>query len=195
MSIFFKLLLFFAKLSLITFGGGYIIIPNLIKAAQLNNWASISDTANIISVAGMAPGPVAVNAAIGFGYKTGGIWGALAGFLGIVVPCAVIVIIAAGFFNKIYNNPTFKSVLYGLSPVVTGIILFASVSLALKNGMINAVSDNLIKNGFYISMLGHKIFELKSILLTLAAFVFLIKTKVKPVFLIIAGGIIGVLLF
>lgn len=190
-----KLFLMFVKLCAFAFGGGYVMIPSLIKASEANNWATASELSDVIAIAGMSPGPVAVNAAVGYGYKVAGFSGAVAGFLGIALPCALIVIVVATFFFKIYANPSMQAALYGLRPVITGIILFAAVSLALKNNIIAAEPGRLIENGFYLSALGYNLFEIKSIVIGIAVFLILAKTKISPIFLIISSGLLGVVLF
>ncbi len=195
MMMLFKLGLMFAKLCVFAFGGGYVMIPSLIKASEANHWATASELTDVVAIAGMTPGPVAVNAAVGFGYKVAGFPGAVASFLGIAVPCALIVIIVATFFFKIYAHPKVKAVLYGLRPVITGIILYAAVSIALKNSIIGAVPGKLIEKGFNISALGVNLFEVKSVVIVLTTFLFLKKTKIQPIFMIVGAGVLGVVIF
>lgn len=191
----FKLFIMFVKLCAFAFGGGYVMIPSLIKASEANNWATAKELTDIIAVAGMSPGPVAVNAAVAYGYKVAGIPGAAVSFLGIVIPCAIIVIVVASYFFKIYNHPKVQAALYGLRPVITGVILYAGVSIAIKNDIIAAEFDRLINNGYYLKILGFNIFELKSILIIAVAFVLLKKTKVSPIFLILGAGLFGIFIF
>ena len=104
MSLLFELFIMFVKLCAFAFGGGYVMIPSLIKASEANGWATAAELTDVIAIAGMSPGPVAVNAAVGYGYKVAGFPGAIASMLGIAIPCAVIVIVVATFFFKVYSN-------------------------------------------------------------------------------------------
>ncbi|MCX7841986.1 MAG: chromate transporter [Clostridia bacterium] len=194
MNLLFQLFFMFARLCTFAFGGGYVMFPSMIKASEQNGWGSASELTNIIAIAGMSPGPVAVNAAVGLGYKVAGVPGAIAACLGIAVPCAVIVVIVATFFFKAYNHPIVQYALNGLRPVITGIILYAGISIALKNGMLGTVPAACIQNGIYISLFGG-FFELKSLLIAAATFLILLKTKVQPVFIIAAAGFLGVFIF
>jgi chromate transporter len=191
----FKLFIMFAKLCAFAFGGGYVMIPSLIKASETNGWATASELTDVIAIAGMSPGPVAINAAVGYGYKVAGFPGAVASLLGIAIPCAVIVIIVAAFFFKVYHYPKVQAALYGLRPVVTGIILYAAVSLAMKNSIIAASADKLIPHGIHIAALGHQLFEAKSLVITIVTFGILVRTKVQPILLIFAFGVLGVFIF
>lgn len=195
MGVLFKLFIMFVKLCAFAFGGGYVMIPSMVKVSEANHWASAAELTDVIAIAGMAPGPVAVNAAVGFGYKVAGFSGAVVSFLGIAIPCAVIVIVVATFFFKAYNHPLVQAALNGLRPVITGIILYAAVSLAIKNGMILAAGNTLIPGGWNITAAGVNLLEVKSLILIAATFLILIKTKIQPIFLILAAGVLGVFLY
>ena len=190
-----ELAMIFAKLYPFSFGGGYVMIPIMMDELVNNNWATVSELTDIVAIAGMAPGSVAINAAIGLGYKVGGFPGAIASFLGIAIPTTILVVLGATFFFKIYKHPKVKSAFYGLRPVITGIIIYAAVSLALNNGVIAASSEKMIMNGWNLSIAGVNLFEAKSILITIASIALLIKTKVHPIFVIIGAGILGILIF
>lgn len=195
MELLIKLFIMFTKLSAFAFGGGYVMIPSLIKASETNGWATASQLTDVIAIAGMSPGPVAINAAVGYGYKVAGFPGAVASLLGIAIPCALIAITVAAFFFKVYNYPKVQAALYGLRPVVTGIILYAAVSLAIKNSIIVAAPDKLIPNGINITALGLQLFEAKSMVITALTFGILVRTKVQPLLLILASAVIGVFVF
>lgn len=195
MNILVELSLMFAKLSAFAFGGGYVIISSLIQQSEARNWATAQELTDVIALAGMTPGPVAMNAAVAYGYKIAGFSGSIASLLGIAVPCGIIVITAAKFFFKVYKHPIVKATLYGLRATITGIIVYAAVNIAIKNGILLATSTTLIEKGVNISAFGSNLFELKSLLIAIAAFLILTKTKVHPVLIILSSGIIGVILF
>jgi len=192
-SLLLELFLMFAKLCAFAFGGGYVMIPSMIKASEANHWATAAELSNVIAMAGMSPGPVAVNAAVAFGYKIAGIPGAFAAFLGIVIPCLTIVIVVATFFFKVYSHKGVQAALFGLRPVITSIVLFAAISLGIKNNII--LPAKLINGGINVNLAGFNLFELKSLAIGIGAFVLLHKVKVQPLYLIIGGGIIGMLAF
>lgn len=190
----FTLFFIFFKLSFFSFGGGYVMIPLIEQELVNNNIYLLPDKiSNIVAIAGMAPGPVAINAAIGFGYEINGIGGIIFSFMGIVLPSLIIVIVSALLFQKIYSSLYFKWAMYGLSPVIVGIILYAAVNMSINNHMIFS-QTSLISTGWYLTF-GNYGFELKSILLFLISFLLLLKTKTHPILLIIGGGILGILLF
>ncbi|WHH56878.1 chromate transporter [Petroclostridium sp. X23] len=195
MTLLLKLFIVFVKLSFFSFGGGYVMIPIMLKELEANHWATTAEVTDIVAIAGMCPGSVAVNAAVGLGYKVAGVGGVIAAFLGIALPCALVVIVVAVFFFKIYQYPAVQSALYGLRPVITGIIVFAAVKIALSSGIVAAAPGQMMENGYNINMGSVHLFELKSILMTVVAFFSLIKTKVHPIFVIIGAGVLGIVLF
>ena len=190
-----KIFLMFAKLSAFAFGGGYVMFPMLMQEIENNKLIDMGDLADIIAIAGMSPGAVAVNAAVGTGFKAANLPGVIAAFLGIAVPCALIVILVATFFFKVYNNSRVKAALYGLRPVITGIILYSAVKIAQGKGIVSAASDKVIAGGTNISLGGVHLFELKSIIIAAVSFIILIKTRIHPIFVIAGAGITGVLIF
>ncbi len=190
-----ELFLMFMKLSAFAFGGGYVMIPSLLQQSEARHWATGGELSNVVALAGMAPGPVAMNAAVGYGYHVAGLPGAAAAFLGIAIPCVVIVIAAATFFFKIYMHPVVKGILNGLRPTITGIIIYAAVSLAVKNGIIAFTDKSVIKNGFNISVSGVGLLEIKSMAISVITYTLLLKTKIHPVFIIFASGILGIIVF
>lgn len=200
MNIMLNLFVMFAKLSAFSFGGGYVMIPIMMQELEKNGLIDPAKVTDVVAIAGMSPGPVAVNAAVGLGYYVSklnnmGAWGILPAFLGIAIPCAIIVIVVATFFFNVYKNQNVQAALYGLRPAIAGIVLYAAAKLAISNGIFFSHVDKLIKTGYNIILLGQHIVELKSLVMFVVAFLLLTKTKLHPIFLIIASGITGIILF
>ncbi|MCM1989263.1 chromate transporter [Oceanirhabdus seepicola] len=191
----FNIFLIFAKLSMFCFGGGYVMIPIILEELEKNGWATAAEVIDVVAIAGMSPGPIVANAAVGFGYKIAGVPGVLAALLGITIPCGIIVIVVAKFFLKFYENDKIQSALYGIRAVITGIIFFAAVKLALENGIIGASENLFIKNGYNIFVSSNQLFELKSIIIIVLSFLALLKTKIHPIFIICIAGGVGLFLF
>ncbi len=195
MAVLFEIFFMFAKLSLFSFGGGYVMFPILMREIETNGLVTMGELADIIVIAGMSPGAVAVNAAVGVGFKSAGLAGAMAAFLGIAIPCAVIVILVATFFFKVCKHYLVQSALYGLRPVITGIILYAAYKIGSGSGIFNSASEDMITPGWNLSIGSTHILEIKSIIIAIAAFILLTKTKIHPIFIIIGAGITGILVF
>lgn len=190
-----KLFLIFAKLSLFSFGGGFVMVPVAMQEFEKNGWSTAAQLTDAVALATMSPGPVGVNLAVALGYKAGGISGMLASFFGITLPTTILVICVALFFFKVYKEPVVKYAFYGLRPVITGVITYAAVSLALKNGILLAGQDHTVTRGMNFVINNVNIFEIKSILITTVVFILLLRTKTPPIAVIIASGILGMIIF
>lgn len=183
----------FFKLGFFSFGGGYAMIPLVEQQLKASGIAILPETiSNITAIAGISPGPVGVNLAIGFGYELGGVLGVVSAFVGVALPSLITVIIVAVIFEKICHSKYMEWALTGLKPIVVGIILYAAISMAMKNGLFFAAkpipnSTNLIVSGFYFNIL--------SIIIFSTALFAMIKTKIHPFFMILAGAVIGCLFF
>jgi chromate transporter len=120
---------------LVSFGGGYAIIPVIETEVVWQGWMTTQKFTDIVAIAGMSPGPIATNTAVFTGYQMAGWVGAAISALAMVLPSLILVLIVASFFNRLNHNRVMKSIFYGLRPVVIALILFASVKFALSTGM------------------------------------------------------------
>lgn len=170
-----KLFFTFFKLGLVSFGGGYAMIPLIEYEIQSHEWLTIYELTDIIAIAGVSPGPIATNVAVIIGYKLAGVTGAVISLLAVSTPSFIIVILIALFFMKIQQHTITQSVFYGLRPVITGLIANAGIKFALFNQII----------GFD--------FHITGILIMLIGLSLLIFTKLHPVLLILLSGIAGII--
>ena len=78
-----QLFLSFLQIGALSFGGGYAAMP-LIEAqiVTTHGWLTMTEFANLVTIAEMTPGPIAVNAATFVGTKIAGVPGALAATAG-----------------------------------------------------------------------------------------------------------------
>lgn len=124
------LFLTFAKIGLFTFGGGYAMIPLIQKEIiEAHAWLTMKEFVDIIAIAEMTPGPVAVNSATFVGYKLAGVPGAAAATAGVILPSFVIIVAFATLFLRYKDAPVVKAVFKGLRPAVTALIAAAAISL------------------------------------------------------------------
>lgn len=182
-----KLFLSFLKIGLFSFGGGYAALPIIQEeVVDLNNWLSLSEFNDLITISQMTPGPIAINSATFVGNRLAGFPGALAATLGCVLPSAIIVGTISYFYKKYKNLDAMTNVLYFLRPAIVSMILIAGVQI-LRTAFFdtNAISlanlDYLMVTIFAISL-----------------FV-MFKLKIDPIKIMLASGavylIISVLLF
>ena len=85
--IYLKLFLSFLQIGAFSFGGGYAALPLIQEqVVTLNNWLSLREFTDLITISQMTPGPIAINSATFVGIKIAGIGGALAATFGCILP-------------------------------------------------------------------------------------------------------------
>ena len=160
----------FANISLTLFGGGYVFIPYLDKIiVEQLGWLTQREFIDSIAMGQITPGPILITATF-IGYKMNGLLGAFLATLSIFLPSSVVII----FFSRVYyfikKNSTVKLIINGFKIGIIGLICYSGYVIMFKQ------QDDI---------------NLYSIIACILTFVFLIKTKIHPIFLIIAAGLTG----
>ena len=122
-----QLFLSFAKVGVLTFGGGYAMIPLLEREiVEKRHWASSEELMDYYAVGQCTPGVIAVNTATFIGYKTAGNLGGIVATLGVVFPSFVIITVIAGIIRSFADIPAVKSAFAGIRVCVC-VLIFNSV--------------------------------------------------------------------
>ena len=122
-----QLFLSFAKVGVLTFGGGYAMIPLLEREiVEKRRWASSEELMDYYAVGQCTPGVIAVNTATFIGYKTAGNLGGIVATLGVVFPSFVIITVIAGIIRSFADIPAVKSAFAGIRVCVC-VLIFNSV--------------------------------------------------------------------
>ena len=139
-----KLMLVFAKVAVLTFGGGYAMVP-IFENELVRNHAFLTadEFANLVGLAQVTPGPIGLNSATYVGMAQGGLAGALAASLGVVIPSIVISLLVAVFLRRAADAQWMKLLMKGVRPCVVGIIgaavvFFARTALCWQGAVIFA---------------------------------------------------------
>ena len=168
-----KLFIAFLKIGAFGFGGGYAMLPLIEREIVTNNqWISYREFVDIIGISQMTPGPIAINSATFVGYKMAGIWGSVAATLGVVSFSFILVTIASHYIIKFKESRLLKSVLLGMKPALTGLVIAAFISLAKKS---------------YLDM--------KSVIIGLIVTVLLFSKRLHPILVIVAAGLLGIIFY
>lgn len=186
MEIYLQLFLSFLQVGLFSIGGGYAAMP-LIQSEVVygHGWLTMSEFTDLITIAEMTPGPIAVNSATFVGIRIAGVPGAIIATFGCILPSCFIVSLLAFIYYKYKNVSTLQSVLASLRPAVVALIAAAGFSI-LKNVAFNGGAvqiDNL-------NWIGLVLFA--------AAFFVLRKFKWNPVLVMSlcgVGGLVANLIF
>lgn len=131
--IYLQLFLSFLQIGLFSIGGGYAAIP-LIQAqvVQHYGWLSMSEFTDLVTIAEMTPGPIAVNSATFVGIRIAGLPGALMATLGCIFPSLIIVSLLAYVYYRYKTLSVLQSVLASLRPAVVALIASAGISILLQ---------------------------------------------------------------
>ena len=125
-----QLFLAFARVGVMTFGGGYAMLPILEREIVENKgWATREELMDYYAVGQCTPGVIAVNTATFVGYRTAGTLGGVIATLGVVFPSIVIITLIAGVLTNFAEIPAVKSAFAGIRVCVCVLIFNAVVKL------------------------------------------------------------------
>jgi chromate transporter len=166
-----ELMFSFMKIGPSTFGGGYAMIPLISReVVERKRWLTEKDTVEIFTLAQSIPGAVAINASTLIGYRIGGISGAIAAMFGVLLPTFLIVLVLCMFFIEAHQHPILQSALQAIRASILALIVFAAIKVGRT-----ALLDKLT----FFTIIG-------TVLL-------LIFSPIHPIFIILGGGIFGIL--
>ncbi|MDO5688618.1 MAG: chromate transporter [Tissierellia bacterium] len=173
------------QVGLFSIGGGYVTLPLIHREiVELHGWLTPTEFTDIITIAEMTPGPIAINASTFVGIQVAGLPGAIVATFGCVLPSCLIVIVLAKIYYKYRNMDRLQHLLGGLRPAVVGMIASAGLTiltLALfRGGVFPASADDV--NGISLA-----IFAL--------GFILLRKYRPNPIHIILGTGALRLLLF
>ena len=131
------LFLTFAKVGVMTFGGGYAMLPILQREVVENKgWATEEELADYFAIGQCTPGIIAVNTATFIGKKYAGTVGGIIASLGVVFPSLLIIILLASVITSVSDLAVVQHAFAGIRVCVC-VLIFNSV---LKLGK-SAIKD------------------------------------------------------
>ncbi|HNX73376.1 MAG TPA: chromate transporter [Spirochaetales bacterium] len=129
----------FAKIGVMTFGGGYAMLPMMQRElVQSRSWATDEELMDYFAIAQITPGVIAVNTATFVGYKRHGVIGGIIATFGVVFPSLVIISIIAGLINTFADLPVVQNAFAGIRACVC-VLIFNAISRLWKG----SVTDSL----------------------------------------------------
>ena len=138
MNIYPDLFLTFAKVGVMTFGGGYAMLPILQREVVDNKgWATEEELMDYFAIGQCTPGIIAVNTATFIGQKNKGTSGGIIATLGLVFPSLVIISLLAGVITTFSHLAWVNHAFGGIRVCVCVLILNAVVKL-FKKAVIDA---------------------------------------------------------
>lgn len=170
MKLILELFLTFAKVGVMTFGGGYAMLPILQREVVDNKvWASEEELMDYFAIGQCTPGIIAVNTATFIGQKQKGILGGIVATLGVAFPSLVIISLLAQVIEA-FSHLTWVQHAFGGIRICVCILILNAVTKLYKK----AVVDKLTL----------------AIFLLVAALSYF--TPVSPVLFVIISAVIGI---
>ena len=183
--IYWELFWSFLQIGLFSIGGGYAAMPLIQnQVVELHSWLTMTQFSDIVTIAEMTPGPIAINASTFVGIQVAGLPGALVATLGCIFPSCVIVLALAWVYRRYGQLRAVQGVLGGLRPGVVAMIASAGLSILLLS-LFGASSLPPDPSGFNPVSLG--IFSLALALLRWR--------KPNPIWIMCGAGALGVLVY
>ena len=180
-----------------TIGGGYAMLSLIQNQVVVEHpWISEATFTDIVAVSQMTPGPIGINSATYVGYDvlfnaTGnhllGLCGSATATLALMLPSFIIMLIIVRFYMKFRSSRLYAGTMAWLKPAVAGLIGAAAVILIIKttwtgcSPSVQVVADNFP--------------DWKSWVLLGGAFVAGYWGKVNPIYIILSGAVLGLLLY
>jgi len=126
----FALVAQFALLSLLSFGGVNVVLPEAHRfVVDLHQWVTDQEFADFFAIAQAAPGPNFLFFAL-LGWKVAGFLGAVAAAIAIIVPAATLAFIIGGVWHRFRNARWRRAVQAGLAPVTIGLVFSSGFVLS-----------------------------------------------------------------
>ena len=175
----------FFQIGLFSIGGGYAAMPLIQnQVVDLHPWLTMTQFADIMTIAEMTPGPIAINSATFVGIQVAGLPGAIIATLGCVLPSCVIVLTLAYIYYRFRGLNIVQGILAGLRPAVIAMIASAGISL-----LILAIYGQRTLPADLTSV------DIIAVVIFLAGFVALRRWKLHPLWVMAGCGAAGVLLY
>ncbi len=182
----------FFLIGLFNFGGGGAMI-SLIQSKVVTEfgWISQGQFTDIVAISQTTPGPIGINCATYVGFEVGsGFGGVLPGIAGsalatfaLVLPSFIIFWGIVRLYNKYRSTALFGNVMTALRPPVAGLIGAAALILMFNLGF----------GG--VSILRENFPDWTSWVIMAASVGASLLFKVNPILLILAGGLLGFLIY
>ena len=129
-----QLLLTFMKIGVVTFGGGYAMIPIIEnETSKKKKWIAPDDLIDVIALSESTPGPISICAATFIGYKAAGLLGAFCATLGVVLPSFVIIYLISLFLRRFEEIKVVQYAFFGIRAGVLALLIKAVISMFKKS--------------------------------------------------------------
>ncbi len=183
--IYLELLWSFFQIGVFSIGGGYAAMPLIQnQVVDVHPWLTMTQFADIMTIAEMTPGPIAINSATFVGIQVAGIPGAIIATIGCILPSCMIVMTLAYIYYRFRGLKMVQGVLAGLRPAVVAMVASAGITLVIMS----FYGERILP----VALSGINII---SVIIFAIGFWVLRKWKANPIYVMLGAGAAGVLLY
>lgn len=149
----FELFWSFFQIGLLTFGGGYAMLPMLQReVVEKHRWATEEELLDTYAIAQCTPGVIAVNTATYIGHKRRGFLGSLTATVAVVLPSLILISVIALVLQRFSDVPVVVHAFAGIRVAVAALVLHALIQLYRK-GVKGALGNFLFVAAFFVMVL------------------------------------------
>ena len=179
METYLKIIWAYLKIGLFGFGGGYAMLSLIQREVVDSGWITSQMFTDIVAISQMTPGPIGINSATYIGYVvSGSVLGSIIATLTVVIPPFILTLLAYHYIERHKQSPIIQGALFGLRPVVVGLIAAAALLLMNSENFGYLTTERII-----------------TITICIASFCCVYFTRIHPIFVIILAGIAGLIIF
>ena len=189
--IYLQLFLSFLQIGAFSFGGGYAAMPliqsqvvdlhfleNMTSLTDLHGWLTMKEFTDLVTIAEMTPGPIAVNSATFVGTQIAGPLGAVIATLGCILPSCIFVTALAYIYMKYRKMSMLQGILGSLRPAVVAMIAKAGLTILISavflSGAVKFAAGNV---------------SVRAVIWFVIALVLLRKKKMNPILVMVLCGV------
>lgn len=185
MKIYWEILATFLRLGLVTFGGGFSMLPMYERElVDRRGWITLDELVNYYAISQSIPGIIMVNTALFVGHRKKGVRGSLVALLGILTPSIVIILLIATALQEYSHVAMVQHAFAGVRTALCALIvsavirLFRNSVLKQKEGVKRSIGE--VFKQCWLQML-----------LCVVAFVLIAIANVSPVFIVLGAALTG----
>ncbi|AKZ64764.1 chromate transporter [Herbaspirillum hiltneri N3] len=162
--------LIFSELSVLAFGGGNTILPEMQRqVVEVHHWMTAEDFSALFALGQAAPGPNLMIVTL-VGWHVAGFYGMLVTTIAKFGPSSLVTILMLHVWERFKDRPWRRHVQSGLLPVTAGLVAASAALIAhasVSNGILAAI--------------------------TAATAIVALKTKLHPLWLLFGGAMAGMI--
>lgn len=171
----------FVKIGAMCFGGAYAAIPIVEReVVHVQHWMTITEFSDLVAIDEITPGPIIVNSASFVGMRLAGVPGAIVASLGCIVVPVIATVILIYVYRKYREVKYINEAIYTLKCMTVALIVSTCLSIFL-----NAVFPGKVMALENVDFL--------FLAMGIAAFMVIRKYKPNPLFVMLTGGVINLI--